>query len=598
MRPGNDWDLPNPKQSGRKAMKRSNHAMRTAVLAGASAFVIGFTIAWPTLAADVTPDRLVNADKEPHNWLMNHRTYDAQRYSPLARINKGNVRGLKLTYAVALGGSAGNEYNEATPLVEDGFIYITDSWGVLYKIDGTAGDVGRIVWHMDPKQEKQSANRGATFWGNLVISPANAPARIVATDKNTGKIVWETNVAFGEPQLQITGAPLAIKDKIVVGASGGDRGVRDWIAALDAATGKLRWLKHTIPAPGEAGSETWKDKNNAWQTGGGAVWVTGSYDPETNQTLWGIGNPVPMMDASARPGDNLFTNSLTSWDPDTGRMNWYFQYTPNDMWDFDEAGTHILIDHEINGQPRKLVTHSARNGFVYTMDRHNGQIIGAKPYMDNINWTKGIDQKTGRPLDYDPNKDVQTYSGLANPTSDNPIKKVCPNRTGGNNYWPSSYSPKTKLLYIPAMTACEYVTNDKDIPKKEKGWFARSGGGYKVDERYESNLTAIDPVTGEIKKDVHLRYPNYSGTLATGGGLVFLGLTDGTVAAYDDTTLDELWKVNVGSGFSAPPMTFEFNGKQYLAIAAGPSPQALSKHINTPELREQRNATVLYVFGL
>jgi alcohol dehydrogenase (cytochrome c) len=577
-------------------MRKRNHAMRTALLAGVSALVVG--AGTPSRAAEVTPERLVNADKEPHNWLMNHRTYDAQRYSPLARINKGNVKGLKLAYAVALGGATGKEYNEATPLVEDGFIYITDSWGVLYKIDGTAGDAGRILWQMDPKQERQSANRGAAFWGNLVITPANVPARIIATDKTTGKVVWETNVVYGDPQLQITGAVLPIKDKIIVGASGGDRGIRDWIAALDAATGKQLWLKHTIPAPGEPGSETWKDKNNAWQTGGGAVWVTGSYDPDTNQTLWGIGNPVPMMDASARPGDNLFTNSLTSWDPDTGKMNWYFQYTPNDMWDYDEAGTHILIEQEVNGQSRKLITHSARNGFVYTMDRHNGQIIGAKPYMDNINWTRGIDQKTGKPLDYDPNKDVQSYSGLANPTADNPVKKVCPNRTGGNNYWPSAYSPKTKLLYVPAMTACEYVTNDKDMPKKETGWFARSGGAYKVDERYESDLVAIDPVTGAIKKTVHLRYPNYSGALATGGGLVFLALTDGTVAAYDDSTLEELWKVNVGSGFSAPPMSFEVNGKQYLAIASGPSPQALSKHIHTPELKEQRNATVLYVFGL
>jgi alcohol dehydrogenase (cytochrome c) len=578
-------------------MTQRSGVVRQALLAGVSALVICITTG-PARTADVTHERLVNADKEPHNWLMNHRTYDGQRYSPLARIDKGNVKRLKLAYAVALGGSAGNEFNEATALVEDGFIYITDSWGVLYKIDATSGDAGRILWRMDPKQEKQAANRGATFWGNLVISPANVPARMVATDKTTGKVVWETNLVNDTPQLQITGAPLAIKDKIIVGASGGDRGIRDWIAALDAATGKLLWLKYTIPAPGEPGSETWKDKTNAWQTGGGAVWVTGSYDPETNQTLWGIGNPVPMMDASARPGDNLFTNSLTSWDPDTGKMNWYFQYTPNDMWDYDEAGTHILFEREINGQKRKLITHSARNGFVYTMDGHNGQIIGAKPYMDNINWTKGIDQKTGRPLDYDPNKDVQSYSGLANPTADNPIKKVCPNRTGGNNYWPSSYSPRTGLLYVPAMTACEYVTNDPNMPSKEKGWYKRSGGAYKVDERYESDLVAIDPVTGNIRKTVHLRYPNYSGTLATGGGLVFLALTDGTVAAFDDTTLDELWKVNVGSGFSAPPMTFEVNGKQYVAIAAGPSPQALSKHVLTPELKEQRNATVLYVFGL
>ena len=573
---------------------------RTASLAFAGVSMFALAAALPVVAAEVTPERLINANKEPHNWLMNHRTYDAQRFSPLDAINEGNVKGLRLAYAVALGNSAGKEYNEATALAEDGLLYITDSWGVLYKIDVTSGDAGRIVWRMDPKQERQSANRGAAFWGNLVITPANAPARIIATDKNTGKIVWETNLSQDLAQLQITGAVLPIKDKIIVGASGGDRGIRDWIAALDAATGTQLWLKYTIPAPGEPGSETWKDKNNAWQTGGGAVWVTGSYDPATNQTLWGIGNPVPMMDASARPGDNLFTNSLTSWDPDTGTMNWHFQYTPNDMWDFDEAGTHILFEREVNGERRRLITHSARNGFVYTMERHNGQIVMVKPYIDNINWTKGIDAKTGKPLDYDPNKDVQSYSGLANPTADNPVKKVCPNRTGGNNYWPSAYSPRTGLLYIPSMTACEDVTNDKALVarEKDKGWLARTGGGYRVIERYESELIAIDPVTGELKKRVRLRYPNYSGALATGGGLVFIALMDGTIAAYDETTLEELWKFNVGSGFSAPPMTFAVNGRQYLAIAAGPSPQALSKLVLTPELKEQRTSAVLYVFGL
>ena len=554
----------------------------------------------PALAADVTPERLLNADKEPQNWLMNHRTYDGQRFSPLERINKSNVKGLKLAYAVPLGGGAGNEWNEATALAEDGFLYITDSWGVLYKIDARAGDVGRIVWRMDPKQERQVNNRGAAFWGNLVVTPANGPARIIATDKDSGKVVWETHVAYDQPLLQITGAVLPIKDKIIVGAAGGDRGVRDWVAALDAPTGKLIWLKHTIPAPGEPGSETWKDKNDTWRTGGGAVWVTGTYDPATHQTIWGIGNPVPMMDPSARPGDNLYTNSAVSYDPDTGKMNWFFQYTPNDGWDYDEVGTHILIDGQIAGENRKLITHSARNGFTYTMERNNGQIVAAKPYMDNINWTKGIDQKTGKPIDYDPNKDVQLYAGAATPTQAEPVKRLCPNRTGGNNYWPSSFSPKTKLLYIPAMTACEDVTNSRQLAErgKDQGWFVRSGGGYRAPERYESNLTAVDPFTGDVKKTITLRYPNYSGTLATGGGLVFIALMDGTVAAYDDTTLDEVWKVNVGSGFAAPPMTFEVNGKQYIAIASGPSGAAKSKLINTPELKEQRNAMVLYVFGL
>jgi alcohol dehydrogenase (cytochrome c) len=570
-------------------MAQRNSSIRIALLAGSM-----LVAAIPALAAEVTPQRLLNPDKEPQNWLMNHRSYDGQRFSPLARINKGNVKGLRLAYAVPLGGTAGMEVIHATPLIEDGFLYITDDWGVLYKIDVTSGDVGRIVWRMDPKQEQQTTNRGAALWGNLVITAANHPARIIATDKTSGKMVWETNMVFGQPELQLTSAPLAIKDKIIVGAAGGDRGVRDWIAGLDAASGNVLWRKYVIPAPGEPGSETWKGATNAWQTGGAAMWVTGTYDPSTNQTIWGTGNPVPMFDPTYRPGDNLYTNSAISWDPDTGGMNWYFQYTPGDMWDYDEVGTHILIDGQIAGQTRKLVTHSARNGFLYTMDRFNGQTVMAKPYME-VNWTKGIDQKTGKPIDYDPAKEIQTYAGVGNLAPGAPLKKVCPSQAGGNNYWPSSYSPLTKLMYIPALTACVNISIDREKHNAQRGW---NGGLSQTDERFESNLTAIDPLSGEVKKSVHLRYPNYSGTLATAGGLVFLGLLDGTIAAYDDTTLDELWKVNVGTGFCSPPVTFEVNGKQYLAIASGLSTPARAKLVNTPELKEIRNSTVLYVFAL
>src|SRR6266704_4682232 len=201
------------------------YSIRAALLAGTMLAAVS-----PALAADVTPERLLNP--EPQNWLMNHRTYDGQRFSPLARINKENVKNLKLAYAVPLGGGAGNEWLEATPLVEDGFLYLTDVWGVLYKIDGRAGNLGRIVWRMEPKQERPATNRGAAFWNNLVISPANWPPRIVATDKETGKVVWETNMTDNQPDLRITAAPLALKDHIIVGASGGDSGVRDWVAAL------------------------------------------------------------------------------------------------------------------------------------------------------------------------------------------------------------------------------------------------------------------------------------------------------------------------------------------------------------------------------
>ena len=567
-----------------------NKSIRSLLLAGAAAMA-----ACPALAAEVTPDRLANADKEPHNWLMNHRTYDAQRYSPLARINKDNVKSLKLAYAVAIGGTSANENLQATPLAEDGFLYVVDQWGVVYKIDARSGDMGRIVWRMDPGQEKLPlSNRGAALWGNLVLSTANYPARVIATDKENGKVVWETNL-HDQPDVQITAAVLPVKDKIIVGAAGGDRGVRDWIAALDATTGKLLWRKYVIPAPGEPGSETWKDKNQvAWQTGGGAMWITGSYDPATNQVIWGTGNPVPMFDATYRPGDNLYTNSVISWDPDAGKMNWYFQYTPGDHWDYDEAHSHILVDGEINGQPRKLITHSARNGYLYTFERSNGQIAFAKPYLDRINWTAGIDQKTGKPLDYDPSKDIQTYAGVATPMADNPTKTMCPSPAGGSNFWPAAYSQRTKLIYIPALTPCADLTRKPD-DYKPGNW---RGGSYKQTERFETDLIAMDPFTGNIKGKVHVPFPNYSGALTTGGGLVFTGFTDGTFFAYDDTTLQPLWKINVGSGFNAPPMTFEVNGKQYIAIMSGLSPIAKGKHERIPELKEQRNQTMLFVFGL
>src|SRR6266700_5538344 len=338
-------------------------------------------------AADVTYERLRNP--EPQNWLMNHRDFSSQRFSPLDLISRSNVRNLKIAFTVPLGGKAGNEYIEATPLVDNGFMYITDVWGVVYKIDVHPGRQGQVLWKMDPGQQKPDRNRGVALWGNLVISVTGYDGRIIATDAETGQIVWDKQHG-DQPDLEFSGAPLALKDTIVIGASGGDNGVRNWLAGLNPKTGDQQRKTFMVPAPGEPGSETWKDKNNAWQTGGGALYVTGSYDPATNLTYWGSGNPVPGYDSSYRPGDNLYTTSVISWDPAAGAMNWYFQYTPGDMWDFDEVGTHILIDGNVEGQPRKLITHSARNGFVYTMDRHNGQTLVAKPYIDNVNWTKGI----------------------------------------------------------------------------------------------------------------------------------------------------------------------------------------------------------------
>jgi alcohol dehydrogenase (cytochrome c) len=565
-------------------------SLRTLLLAGSTLSAIA-----PALAAEVTPARLANP--EPGNWLMNHRTYDAQRYSPLDRINKTNVKGLKLAYAVAIGGTSANENLESTPLAEDGYLYVVDQWGVVYKIDGRSGDAGRIVWRMDPGQEKTPlSNRGVALWGNLVVSVANYPARVIAADKETGKVAWETNLADGQADLQLTAAPLPVKDKIIIGAAGGDRGVRDFIAGLDGATGKVLWRKYTVPAPGEPGSETWKDKNNAWQTGGAAMWVTGSYDVATNQVLWGTGNPVPMYNPYYRPGDNLYTNSLISWDPDTGKMNWYHQYLPGDMWDYDEVGSHILIDGTVGGQPHKLVTHSARNGFLYTFERANGQTVLAKPYMEEITWTKGIDQKTGLPVDYDPTKDIQIYSGQQNQTLTDPTKRICPSHEGGNNYWSASYSSRTKLLYIPSRPTCNEVTMTPNQLRSATG--AMLGGGVKFLSRTESEIVVADPFSGEVKNRVRVPYPNYSAALTTAGGLVFTGLGDGSFIAYDDMSLEQLWKINVGSGFNAPPMTFEAGGKQYVAILSGLSQISKGRLILTPELREMRNQTMLFVFSL
>ena len=558
---------------------------------------LALRIATPANATEVTFERLANADREPQNWLMNHRTYDAQRYSPLARINRSNVKNLRLAYAVALGGTSANENLESTPLAEDGFLYVVDQWGVLYKIDGRSGEAGRILWRMDPGQEKLPlANRGAALWGNLVVTVANYPVRVIATDKETGKVTWEANLSDGQADRQLTAAPLAVKDKIVLGAAGGDHGVRDFIVALDGATGKLIWRKYVVPAPGEPGSDTWKDKNNAWQTGGGAMWVTGSYDVASNQVLWGTGNPVPMYDPYYRPGDNLYTNSVISWDPDTGKMNWYHQYVPGDMWDYDAAGTHILIDGVVAGEPRKLVMHSARNGFLYAFERTNGQPLLAKPYMEPINWTKGIDQKTGLPVDYDPSKNIQVYSGLQNQTLSDRTKKLCPSHDGGSNFWSASYSPKTRLLYIPSRSTCDEITLTQDNRKNANGII--NGASRRYIERNETDIVVADPFTGEMKKKLHIPYPDNSAALTTAGGLLITGFTDGSAVAYDDTSLEELWRFNVGSGINAPPMTFEVGGRQYLAIQSGLNRNGRNINSMTPELRELRNQTMLFVFGL
>jgi alcohol dehydrogenase (cytochrome c) len=570
---------------------RKRRATRAISLAcGAAALVAGHTGA---PAADVTYERLVNP--EPGNWLMNHHDYSSQRFSPLDAINKANVKGLRLAFAVALGGTSGNENLTATPLVDDGFMYVPDAWGVVYKIDVRSGRHGDIVWKMDPGQERIDRNRGVALWGNLVISVTSRDGRVIATDRDTGKPVWQRDLR-DEQEITLNAAPLALKDEIIVGASGGDGGVRDWVAALDARTGNVLWKTYSVPAPGEPGSETWKDKNNAWRTGGGAFYVTGSYDPATNLTYWGAGNPSPKYDSSYRPGDNLFTNSALALDAATGRMRWFHQYTPNDTMDYDEVGTHILIDGKVDGEDRKLLTHAGRNGFFYAFDRQNGQFLKASQYVPVVTWTKGIDAKTGKPVDYDPGKDLQTYAEpVAKILTGAKSSGVCPGVPGGNNFWSAAYSPKTRLIYVPELEGCTSITRDQT--RHVRGKF--DGGDFGYDGRLSSGIAVIDPTTGEVRQRKAMPYANTSGALATAGGIVVTALIEGTVVALDDETLEELWSFNVGTGINAPPMTYAVDGKQYIAIATGLTRNSMGRLATTPEKRSLGpSATMIFVFAL
>jgi alcohol dehydrogenase (cytochrome c) len=544
-------------------------------------------------AADVTYERLLNP--EPQNWLTNHHDFGAHRFSALDIINKSNVKNLKLAFAIAIGGTSGNENLEATPLVDDGFMYMTDAWGVVYKIDVRSGTSGRVIWKMDPGQEKIDRNRGVALWGNLVISVVGGDARVIASDKETGKIVWDKKLD-DQRDLTLNAAPLALKDAIIVGASGGDQGVRDWLAALDPRTGELKWRTYPIPGPGEPGSESWKDNHNGWQTGGGAFYVTGSYDPGSNLTYWGSGNPSPKYDSSYRPGDNLYTDSALAIDAASGKIVWYHQYTPNDTMDYDETGTHIVIDAALNGGTRKILAHAGRNGFYYTFDRISGQFQKATQYVPTVTWTKGIDPETGKPVDYDPAKDLQTYAQpVGKIVAGERSSGVCPAVPGGSNFWPAAYSDKTKLLYIPEVEGCSWIGRDqtRHVPGKFEG------GNFGYDGRLTSGLVVVDPATAEVKQRKAMPYADTSGALATAGGIVVTALIDGTVMALDDQTLDELWSFNVGTGINAPPMTYAVNDKQYIAIATGLTANQKGRVATTPELKGLgTGATMIFVFGL
>jgi alcohol dehydrogenase (cytochrome c) len=460
---------------------------------------------------------------------------------------------------------------------------------------------------MDPKTDHDWAgavaccgvdNRGVALSGNLVVSHS-LDGRLIATNKDTGQVAWQRQVADPDKSEVITGAPLVVKNLAITGVAGAEYGIRGWIAATDLTTQKEVWRTYTIPGKGEPGSDTWKDSANAAATGGGSTWVTGSYDPRTNTLFWGVGNPGPDWDAAYRPGDNLYTDSTLALDVDSGKIKWHFQHTPNDAFDYDSVSENVLADAPVHGQPRHLDLEADRNGFAYALDRDNGQFIWGLPFVKKVTWTKGLDQETGKPVEYDPKADVQKYNASVTPSKENPVTMICPGNMGGKNWPPTAYNPALKVWYIPVIESCNRITVKPETPGKPIGkreFF--TGGGPDQPERITGSVTAIDVTTGKEVGKHETPYPMLGGLLTT-PDLVFYGQPDGKVAALDAKSLKELWSFNTGGGVNAPPMTFTSDGKQYIAILVGQGGAWDKWFIEaTPELKGMHPSSALYVFSL
>jgi alcohol dehydrogenase (cytochrome c) len=400
----------------------------------------------------------------------------------------------------------------------------------------------------------------------------------------------------------LTLAPLVVHDVAIVGAAGGEFGIRGFIDGTDLNTGQQAWRTFTIPGAGEAGNETWKDGKDRWKHGGGSIWETATYDRDTDTFYQGVGNAGPDWDPEYRPGDNKWAASVLALNPNDGKIKWGYQYTPNDPYDFDEISEHPLINAKVNGEDRKLVVHAARNGFFYALDRTNGSFVAGRQYVDQLTWAPGLDPKTGRPLNYDPNKDIQVYAQGSHGMRGQGPSRTCPSHFGGKNWEPTAYNPQLSLLYIPSIEGCNAIetVEQKDFVDQGGTLTPRTrfaGGGPKTNERLYGSLKAVDPATGEIKAKLRLEYPNYSGALATAGNLVFIGQADGAFSAHDAKTLQEVWSFNVGTGINAPPISYSLNGKQYVAVLVG-ARQPANVLQNLPELKNTSTASMLYVFAL
>ena len=553
----------------------------------------------------VNKDRLINAQNEPQNWLIMNGDYTSTRYSKLTQINRDNVGNLRMVWALALGGMQDTGRNgpesEVNPLIDNGFMYTTDGWGTVYKIDARNPDYGDFVWIADPGVDHEgnsSRSRGIALWEDKVL--ANLPdGRVIAIDRDNGEIVWDVEIAgtneFGRRERFLT-APLVVDGKVIVHNGAGDGGTRGWVAALDVETGDELWRWYAVPEPGQPGSETWKDDHNAWKTGGGGIWQTGSYDPDTNLYIFGTGNPFPAYDAEFRPGDNLYTNCAIALDVTIGELAWYFQYTPNDSWDYDEVGVHMLYDIEIDGRMRKAVAHFGRNGFFYTLDRTDGSFIKGEKYVNDLNWTAGLNSVTGMPLEYDPNLDVQIYNPEARAlrADRDEMKRTCPTWHGGVAHQPMAYNPVKQIAYGVGTEGCFSQTGAAMAPASPDGDVDRSASQRRRTDSdlYYGALTAFDAVghevLGKAVTDIEIR----SGVISTAGELVFTALQDGWVVAYNDETLEELWRFNVGTPLKGAPVTYSIGPRQYLAV------QSSGRHLHPVKYDNLETSSYLFVFAL
>lgn len=522
-----------------------------------------------TSVAQVGPERLLNADDEPGNWLLYHGGYDGHRHSDLTQLTPDNVAGLELKWIWQVRSRDGaSEKFEATPLYLDGVLYTVSPPNDVIAIDARSG---RTFWSYTHTPSPDArvccgrVNRGLAIHGDKLIMGA-IDGTLMALDRRNGALLWSTQI--GDPKIgyALTVAPLVIGDKVIVGPAGGEFGIRGFIAAHDVETGAELWRFNTIPGPGEPGFESWSDPaQEAYKLGGGSIWTTGSYDPELNLMYWGVGNPGPDWNGDSRPGDNLYTESVVALNPDTGALAWHYQFTPHDEMDYDATQVPVLVDMEWQGQPRKLLMTANRNGLFYVLDRVTGEFLLGEPFVA-VNWMSGF-EAGGRPI------------RALSPTEEGTF--IMPNNQGATNWYSPSWSPQTQLFYVPTWLdtysvytkrPVEYVAGQTYVGAYPTMAMPALGVRLQNQRRPEEGLgaiQAIDPRTGEIVWRHVTSEVTDSGVLSTASNLVFAGARDGYFYALQAETGEELWRLQLGGQVASGPMSFEMDGKQYVAVSAG-----------------------------